>query len=168
MIVGLPFGQETEERKDLREFWEWWKAKGGGLWEVYTPEETLYEKCGELSVGDRGKCVVTLQAFLFWQGYYSRLFPDASYEKDVDGFFGPRTEAAVKLFQKEMGLPQTGVVDWATWDAIDRLRVTKREVYPAPPYPVPFRAEIGFEKYLPYIMLIGAGILAIKLLKKPK
>lgn len=37
----------------------------------------------------------------------------------VDGGFGPLTEAAVKEFQADAGLPQTGVVDEATWRALD-------------------------------------------------
>jgi peptidoglycan hydrolase-like protein with peptidoglycan-binding domain len=36
----------------------------------------------------------------------------------VDGTFGPRTEAATKEFQKQVGLPVTGVVDEATWRAL--------------------------------------------------
>ncbi|MBP6994837.1 MAG: peptidoglycan-binding protein [Phycicoccus sp.] len=37
----------------------------------------------------------------------------------VDGGFGPLTEAAVKEFQADAGLPQTGIVDEATWRALD-------------------------------------------------
>ncbi|GAA0929977.1 hypothetical protein GCM10009557_94170 [Virgisporangium ochraceum] len=36
----------------------------------------------------------------------------------VDGEFGPLTEAATKDFQKQAGLPVTGVVDEATWQAL--------------------------------------------------
>src|SRR5947209_16629100 len=36
----------------------------------------------------------------------------------VDGIFGPATEAATKQFQQSQGLPQTGVVDEATWKAL--------------------------------------------------
>lgn len=36
----------------------------------------------------------------------------------VDGDFGPATEEAVKQFQESAGLPVTGVVDTATWDAL--------------------------------------------------
>jgi lysozyme family protein/peptidoglycan hydrolase-like protein with peptidoglycan-binding domain len=36
----------------------------------------------------------------------------------VDGEFGPATEQAVKTFQGRNGLPQTGVVDAATWAAL--------------------------------------------------
>ena len=36
----------------------------------------------------------------------------------VDGVFGERTLEAVMRFQREAGLPVTGVVDQTTWDAI--------------------------------------------------
>ena len=35
-----------------------------------------------------------------------------------DGLAGPRTMAALKLFQESQGLPQTGRVDGETWDAL--------------------------------------------------
>ncbi|GAW93667.1 peptidoglycan-binding protein LysM [Calderihabitans maritimus] len=38
----------------------------------------------------------------------------------IDGIFGPRTEAAVKAFQRQKGLPVTGVVDTNTWIALIR------------------------------------------------
>ncbi|MDQ3648482.1 MAG: peptidoglycan DD-metalloendopeptidase family protein, partial [Actinomycetota bacterium] len=37
---------------------------------------------------------------------------------DADGIFGPITEGAVKAFQRRAGLPVTGVVDPATWQAL--------------------------------------------------
>lgn len=38
----------------------------------------------------------------------------------VDGLFGPITEASVEFFQRREGLPETGVVDDATWEALER------------------------------------------------
>ena len=38
----------------------------------------------------------------------------------IDGIFGPNTETAVKQFQTREGLPSTGIVDAATWEAIER------------------------------------------------
>ncbi len=37
----------------------------------------------------------------------------------VDGFFGPITEASVEFFQQLQGLPADGIVDDATWDALE-------------------------------------------------
>ena len=41
----------------------------------------------------------------------------------VDGVYGPRTEEAVKVFQSVFNLPQTGVVDYATWYRISDVYV---------------------------------------------
>lgn len=38
----------------------------------------------------------------------------------IDGVFGRNTETAVKQFQTKVGLPSTGIVDRATWEAIER------------------------------------------------
>lgn len=35
-----------------------------------------------------------------------------------DGIFGPETERAVLVFQSNMGLPPTGIVDFGTWNAV--------------------------------------------------
>ena len=35
-----------------------------------------------------------------------------------DGIYGPQTVAAVSVFQRNHGLPVTGITDEATWDAI--------------------------------------------------
>lgn len=40
-----------------------------------------------------------------------------------DGFYGPATAAAVREFQSIFGLPQTGVVDFATWYKISHIYV---------------------------------------------
>ncbi|MEG1549997.1 MAG: peptidoglycan-binding protein, partial [Ruthenibacterium sp.] len=41
-----------------------------------------------------------------------------SYFVEADGIFGTVTQDAVKQFQSGFGLPVTGIVDEATWDAI--------------------------------------------------
>lgn len=38
----------------------------------------------------------------------------------IDGIYGRNTELAVKQFQTKVGLPSTGIVDRATWEAIER------------------------------------------------
>ena len=40
-----------------------------------------------------------------------------------DGIYGPRTADAVREFQSIFGLPQTGVVDFATWYKISHIYV---------------------------------------------
>lgn len=55
-----------------------------------------------------------------WQGLlqlYSYTDEDGNAIK-VDGSFGTKTEQATKKVQKKHGLPQTGVVDAATWQAL--------------------------------------------------
>ncbi len=55
-----------------------------------------------------------------------------------DGIFGPKTEDAVRAFQKTVGLPANGIVDFATWDAIFRSymhasqQISLRPIQPFP------------------------------------
>ena len=51
----------------------------------------------------------------------------------VDGVFGERTLEAVMRFQKEAGLPVTGTVDQATWNAIRDAYVKTEQQYGFPP-----------------------------------
>jgi len=44
--------------------------------------------------------------------------PHVQHDLQVDGEFGKLTETATKEFQKDTGLPVTGVVDRPTWDAL--------------------------------------------------
>ncbi|NNG36748.1 peptidoglycan-binding protein [Nakamurella aerolata] len=44
-----------------------------------------------------------------------QLLVKVGYRLAVDGSFGPATRSAVLTFQKGKGLPQTGIVDFATW-----------------------------------------------------
>ncbi|MFC5287571.1 peptidoglycan-binding protein [Actinokineospora guangxiensis] len=48
----------------------------------------------------------------------------------VDGLFGPITEGSVEYFQRREGLPETGVVDTATWDALEREPQQRQPVGP--------------------------------------
>ena len=41
----------------------------------------------------------------------------------ADGIYGPSTAAAVRQFQSIFGLPQTGVIDFATWNKISHIYV---------------------------------------------
>jgi hypothetical protein len=68
-----------------------------------------------LTVGSRGAQVTALQNFLV-----SRNYPGGG-NWMVTGYFGKATQAAVRLFQQEQNLPQTGVVDSATASAISSV-----------------------------------------------
>lgn len=61
-----------------------------------------------LRVGDTGQMVTIVQSAL----------RDLGYSLSTDGSFGPMTEAAVKAFQKEVGLRRNGIVTKATADAL--------------------------------------------------
>lgn len=65
---------------------------------------TLPVRSVELVVGDEGPAVALLQT---------------QFDLEADGIFGPKTEQAVRDGQVAQGLPATGVVDGATWQATD-------------------------------------------------
>lgn len=77
-------------------------------------EDISFEFPGGLSVGDTGERVSQLQYML---AVISEFVPNVPMLA-VDGVFGPNTRDAVYAFQSFSGLPITGVVDDATWDAI--------------------------------------------------
>lgn len=63
-------------------------------------------------VGSRGEAVRGVQEeFRFRAG-------DPSHSLQVDGIFGPRTDAAVRAFQDALGLAVDGVVGPITWRAL--------------------------------------------------
>lgn len=61
-----------------------------------------------LKLGAQGQAVQMIQRLLGKMGF-------ATF---VDGDFGPKTEAAVKAYQKTKGLPETGVVNAKVWTSI--------------------------------------------------
>lgn len=67
-----------------------------------------------ISQGDRGVKVEHLQYMLSVLSAYIPEIPEVS----VDGIFGPATRNAVIAAQRRFGLPQTGIVNAATWDEI--------------------------------------------------
>ena len=67
-----------------------------------------------IEYGDRGIKVEHLQYMLSVLSAYIPEIPNVA----IDGIFGPATRAAVTAAQKRFGLPQTGVVNSATWDEI--------------------------------------------------
>ena len=64
--------------------------------------------------GDRGVKVEHLQYMLSVLSAYIPEIPPVT----VDGIFGNATRAAVIAAQRRFGLPQTGIVDYNTWDEI--------------------------------------------------
>jgi hypothetical protein len=66
-----------------------------------------------LAPGTRGDAVVRLQAALKQRGYAVG---------EIDGDFGPATAAAVKEFQHDAHLPETGIADQATLKALGTER----------------------------------------------
>lgn len=69
---------------------------------------------GDLSVGDSGGQVVTLQYFLAILAFFN----SAVSQPDIDGVYGQETRSSVLSFQRFAGLEQTGSVDRVTWDNI--------------------------------------------------
>ena len=67
-----------------------------------------------IEYGDRGIKVEHLQYMLSVLSAYIPQIP----EVQVDGIFGPATRNAVIAAQQRFGLPQTGIVDFNTWDEI--------------------------------------------------
>lgn len=63
----------------------------------------------QIGRGSKGNDVRTLQEALNSNGY----------QLDLDGSFGPKTEAAVKDYQKKNGLTASGIVDENTWGALE-------------------------------------------------
>lgn len=66
----------------------------------------------QLSLGTVGTDVFSLQHILKTLGYYSG---------NMDGYFGPKTEAALKALQAYNKLEQTGILDTDTVKTIERL-----------------------------------------------
>lgn len=64
--------------------------------------------------GDRGIWVEHLQYMLSVLSDFIPGIPPVN----VDGVFGPATRAAVLALQRRFGLPQTGEVDFQTWDEL--------------------------------------------------
>ena len=73
---------------------------------VYRPCQDCYASYSE---GDQSEDVAKIQNFLIWGGFL---------KGTADGVYGSTTTEAVKMFQKEVGLEETGVFDKACLDNI--------------------------------------------------
>ncbi len=69
----------------------------------------------QISYGSSGSDVKKLQEALNKNGY----------SLEVDGKFGPKTQAAVKSYQKKKGLKVDGVVGEKTWGSLNSTKTTK-------------------------------------------
>ena len=70
--------------------------------------------------GTSGPSVVTLQVML---NRISQSYPAIPKISTVDGIFGSRTEAAVRVFQEIFNLSVDGIVGRATWNALVRIYI---------------------------------------------
>lgn len=81
----------------------------------------LFPAGAAIEYGDRGNTVLQAQRLLIARGYMAG---------SADGIYGRQMEQAVKRFQKEQGLPESGVVDRRTLQVLIRSRNTSKEGKP--------------------------------------
>lgn len=80
------------------------------------PEEVAPIYSEDIRPGMEGNEVRFVQYYLAVIGaYYQAVRPT-----EITGYFGSETEESVKSFQRVFGLPQTGIVDRATWNDLYR------------------------------------------------
>lgn len=68
----------------------------------------------DLREGDRGEPVRIIQYMLAWVGRYEAVVPEIA----VDGIFGPLTRGAIEAFQRQYGLPPSGIMDEQTYSRL--------------------------------------------------
>src|SRR5277367_3487764 len=76
-----------------------------------------------LKKGDHGLSVGRVQTVLIKMSLLNEKRPNG--KSSADNQFGSDTEAAVQRFQRHVGLPQTGVVDFATLKALIPYRTLR-------------------------------------------
>ena len=99
------------ESKVTNSKWTYWGELKGIDYSGETPDTPAEEEgqlCPTIRRGSTGEFVIVCQEILVDLGY--DLGPS-----NVDGKFGPKTEAAVKTFQQRHGLQPDGVVGPKTW-----------------------------------------------------
>ena len=133
--VGGVFGQQTEEA--VRRFQEIFGLTADGVvgkatWyrlvSLYVGVNRLSELVSEgqrmfgipfqapqaVSEGSPRNQVLMVQYFLSILAQFDPLIPFVT----LDGIYGPATRQAVRSFQTAQGIPVTGTVDTATWNAL--------------------------------------------------
>ena len=110
-----------------------------------------FEYTQSLQLGQRGESVSLLQYLLAILAQFYLSIPDLT----VDGIFGQETQAAVLALQQDADLPQTGVVDEATWAVItdrflgiDRMVLTNPQFFP---YQSPTSGEVTAQQLYDYL-----------------
>lgn len=90
-------------------------------------EEISKQYSDDVRIGMQGTEVNVVQYYLAVIGaYYEAVSP-----VEITGYFGEETEKSVKSFQRVFGLPQTGIVDRATWNDMYRAYQGILESVPA-------------------------------------
>lgn len=94
------------------------------LAELESQGQTFYainwQAPNNLQSGSRGQKVNQLQYMLNVMAEYVSSIPPVA----VDGIFGPRTQEAVRAFQRFAGLPEDGIVGPQTWNALYNRAIT--------------------------------------------
>ena len=103
LIIGVFAGASQVSAQTFQSFY------------AYGTASSCVNPTQNLSYGSRGSEVTQLQSFLS-----NRNYPGGG-SWMITGYFGVATRAAVRNFQQEMGLSQTGMLDAATRDAIYRV-----------------------------------------------
>lgn len=109
--------------------------------------------------------ILNLQRYLRFLSFIDSRLPRVP----VDGLFDSETRRAVEIYQRTRGLPETGIVDKATWDAIfDEFRLA-REASERPPtpnffpeYPENYEAASGEES--PFVIMIQLLLRELKII----
>lgn len=107
------------------------------LAELESQGQTFYainwQAPNNLQSGSRGQKVSQLQYMLNVMAEYVSSIPPVA----VDGIFGPRTQEAVRAFQRFAGLPEDGIVGPQTWNALYNRAITliKDPAIPLSKYP---------------------------------
>ena len=129
--------------------------------EGITLSEVTQQFPGATVPGDTGFAVKNIQYLLAYiERFYDEIPP-----LQLDGVYGPETEAAVKAFQRLFDLPITGEVDPLTWDSLYRtylgfietipFKYFEGRLYPYPGIPLRLGSESEvvrlLQEYLNYI-----------------
>ena len=97
--------------------WTWWGLEKGVSYDFIPgeaekpPADSGGTKLPTLRNGSKGTYVKKAQELLKERGYDLGIC-------GIDGDFGPATEKAVRQFQKDWGIEQTGVINQETWEKL--------------------------------------------------